>query len=444
MTMPEHAVPEGMISAPAIDTRPKGAHLVQMALVVLGISLVTLAREAFFPLQPFIQHSMALSNQQVALLQGLAIGLPEAVLLVVFGIMSDSVARHYMMRLFVTTCIAGVVLTGLAPGFVSLLCARFLVGVGYAGACAVVMPYIADLAPVPWRGRALAAVFIGQIVSNTIGMDLGANLLPVIDHSAWRHVFPATMEAWRIEHIVAAAAMLLLTLPLLRLVEPRKTPAKRGRFLPRLRSTFQDLLQFRRVLLPVVTAFTLFSAAEIEQQIWSVPLLAKTAQLSVETVSGALGSVLLISSILGVLIGGALCDRTFARYGNTGAVLAMLACYILDLVTSLTTFAHPFALALGLYGLDMVLYTVSQLYGYRLILDIIGSRHAGAGYGMINGLSILVSMGIMPSLVVAVSSHLPGDAALNWAVGVSRFACVLIASLILTLMATRSRRPQDT
>src|ERR1700743_2673301 len=96
------------------------------------------ARTMISPLQEAIRVSMALSDNQMALLQGPVIGVPVALTAIPLGLLIDRHSRSRLLMTFASLSLVGSLLTAFAPNFVCLLLTRCLAGVTALGILPVV------------------------------------------------------------------------------------------------------------------------------------------------------------------------------------------------------------------------------------------------------------------------------------------------------------------
>src|ERR1700679_3573697 len=112
--------------APASPLFPARRGL-QMLLLTLAASAGTFARTAIGPLQETMRSALALSDNQLALLQGPALAVPLVIAAVPLGLIIDRYSRVRLLLIFTGLNMIGNILTAIAPNFASLFAARSLI-----------------------------------------------------------------------------------------------------------------------------------------------------------------------------------------------------------------------------------------------------------------------------------------------------------------------------
>src|SRR6185369_13205286 len=100
--------------------------LFQLALLAVAAWASTYTRVALGPLQEAVKGSLSLSDNQMALAQGMGLALPLALGSVPLGLLADRTSRARMLFIFMVVAPVSCVLTAFASGFTFLLAARSL------------------------------------------------------------------------------------------------------------------------------------------------------------------------------------------------------------------------------------------------------------------------------------------------------------------------------
>ena len=125
-----------------------------------------------------------------------------------FGYLGDRMPRKALIAAGVLVWSIGTVCSGWAPGFVSLLLFRILVGLGEASYGSISPGWIADLYPPATRNLRISIFYMAIPVGSALGYMIGSAMAV---HFGWRSAF-----LW------AGAPGLLLALGLLLLREPER------------------------------------------------------------------------------------------------------------------------------------------------------------------------------------------------------------------------------
>lgn len=105
---------------------------------------------------------------------------------VVFGILADRVGRKKVLQWTIITYSVGTMLSGLAPGFATLLIFRIITGFGVGGEWATGQTYIAETFPPKVRGRYGAFMQTGAPIGIAMASIVGGFVAPAI---GWRACF---------------------------------------------------------------------------------------------------------------------------------------------------------------------------------------------------------------------------------------------------------------
>ena len=219
-----------------------------------------------------------------------------------FGRLGDSRHRPRLIALGVGIWSVATVLGGLAWGFVSLLVARAIMGIGEAAYGSIAPSLLADAFPRGKRGRVFAIFFAAIPIGSALGFVI-ATQMDV--HFGWRSAF-----------FVAGAPGLVLALLLLKMREvPRgaqdagddavlhhaSAPAPAGW------STYAGLLANRPYLITVL-GYAAYTFALGALAFWMVAFLTRMHGVAETTAGTEIGAIALLTGIVGTFAGGWLGD----------------------------------------------------------------------------------------------------------------------------------------
>jgi MFS family permease len=353
---------------------------------------------AFSTVQEAARAELGLSDNQLGLLQGLAVSIPLALLSIPVGLAVDRLNR--VRILFITSAVwtLGTALTAAAPSLPLLFVARMLAGLGANISTAIAISIAADLCLPDQRGRTLLLLTVGKYAGTALAFALTGWLLGLI---------PAGPQAWRSVHLALAGISAVVTAAILLMREPPRLEQEVAAGAP-LRAVAGELWSYRRFLIPLFLGQTAVLIADASAAIWAAPILSRNFNLSPQQFSGWMGAVIFGSGVLGALIGGASADwghRLHRRGGVlTGAVIASLLALpaaLFPLAGTTTTFAIAlFVLLLG--G------TITGLITATAIAVLLPNELRGLCVGSFIAIGGLIAFGAGPSLVAGVSSMLGG------------------------------------
>jgi MFS family permease len=209
-----------------------------------------------------------------------------------FGWLGDRFSRKWLIAIGILVWSLGTVLTGFAPGFVSIICFRVLVGLGEASYATISPSLISDSYGPEKRNNALTIFYVAIPVGAALGTILGG---VIAAKWGWRHAF-----------IWAGAPGLLLALVLLPFAEPQRGQAE-GRSAEATRKpTVRDILNLFRIpdYMLVVLGYTAYTFALGAFGLWGPSFLFRVHGVAVEHAGAFFGAVLVVAGLVGTMIGG--------------------------------------------------------------------------------------------------------------------------------------------
>lgn len=156
-----------------------------VALVTAAIAISYFDRQTLPVAISAIQHNIPISNQQFSYLQTSFL-LSYAALYALGGRLLDRLGTRRGFLIIMLWWSLACALHGFASGFMMLLAARFLLGMGEGGAFPAAVRVVAEWIPPHERSTAVGIINAGTAVGSVLAPPLiGAVLL----HSGWRMVF---------------------------------------------------------------------------------------------------------------------------------------------------------------------------------------------------------------------------------------------------------------
>jgi MFS family permease len=402
-----------------------------MAAVLAFAGLVAyIARLILSPLLDPIRHELRITDSEVSLLQGAAFAIVYAFAALPIGRLAD---RHRRLTILTASAVlwsVGVVGCGLAPGFWSLFGCRLLVGIGEAALVPAGVSMLADTFPIERRGTAVGILMIGCALGVPAAYALGGALLQVAQAGAFAHA-PALGEltAWRQVLVIIGVAGMIVPLLFLSLREPpRKNITD---FDASLRATVARFWGDRKLLLLLYFGMALLSVGDFSLYSWLPSLLSRKFHFPPRTLGLWLGSIIAISSVVGMGLGGILADWA-ARRGGLGARLKVSAISSGLAVAGAMLVSGPRA-DFALVGLGLWIFTSALAFtsAYVGIQTVIPAEHRAVGLGLVAFCNILLGLGLGPTLVAITTEQIFADPqsvgfAISWVASpAGLLACVL-------------------
>ncbi len=263
--------------------------------ILVVLSLINLLnyfdRLIVIPMFPFLKAEFGVSDFRLGLLASVFI-LVNSLAVLPFGLWADRGSRQKIMAFGVLFWSVATLLSGVANRFRALLWARALVGVGEGAYAPAGTAMISDCFPASFRARVQSVFNLGMLVGGVLGLAVGGMLSQWI---GWRWAFFVV----GLPGLVLAVVTYCLRVPMPALAE--KAPAAWA------------LLKIPPYLVVMLGGmFVVFSGATFIT--WGPAFGMRYHHLTVARASAWLGLLVLVGSLAGVLLGGAIADRLQARW----------------------------------------------------------------------------------------------------------------------------------
>jgi MFS family permease len=323
-----------------------------IGLITLAVLAGSAARYVLSPMQELVRADLGLDDNHVALLQGMSIALPTALMSIPLGRLVDRANRTRMLVMLALVCVVGVALTAVAQGFALAFVARMMVGAAVIAAQPTALSLVADLTEASERGRMVTVISIGQALGGSMGYAVAGPLLRWLPAMLSGSAGLASMSPWRLVLLASAAAVLMMSVPLIFMREParRELGLARG---ASLRAALGELKSYQGFLWPLVGGMVTVGMADAAAAIWAVPVLTRSFHQKPEDFGAWLGLLNLVSNVLGAILGGVMADLGQRKQGGRagallgaalGAALSVPAAFF-PVMPDLTWFA----LSMGLF-----------------------------------------------------------------------------------------------
>jgi MFS family permease len=377
------------------------------------------ALSALGPLQETMTHALSLSDNEMALLVGPAMSLPTLLLMLPIGFAIDHYSRARLLLVCAVLSAIGSVLTALAPNLVVLFIARAAVGVAVTAMTIATYSLLADYFAPQQRGRAKAAVVLGQYTGKSAAFALGGVLLALYGPGA---------DGWR-------QAMLWLSIPptivcfiALILREAPRTGTVVSN--PSLKQTLGEIWRFRAVIGPLTLGVAIVDFPFVAALTWAAPVFARNFSLSPDKVGGIIATILMVSGLCGPVIGGTLADWC-QRAGRTRRNMLVLGLLMLISVpASLFAVVTDVTLATALLLLFVISSGASLSMGLTLFTVIVPNELRGVCLSVLTMINLAFAGAVSPLAVSVLSGAMGGPTMLGKALTITCAVAGLISAAI--------------
>jgi MFS family permease len=399
--------------------------LVLTAVAMAGIY----ARTTLGPIQETMRLALALSDNQMALLQGAALAVPLSVAAIPLGMAIDRYSRVRILCLATALSLIGSLCTALSYSFSLLFLSRCLVGFAAPATAIAAFSVLADLFPAAQRGRATMAVVLGQSAGSSSAFALGGELLAVTtgDPDSWRWAMFA-MAAF-------LAPVLILSLTLRE--PPRRDVITKS---PPLREIAPALWRYRGILVVLLGAMCLVNLADGAVLVWAAPALARNFNLPPDRVGTIMAMALLVGGVSGPVVGGIVADVCQSSGGprRTVVVLSLLA--LAGAPMSLFAVMPSVAWAIAPLVVFMALGTAISVMTTAVSIIVIPNELRGLCVSVKFAAAMFFGLGLAPLTVSLLSGSMGGPAMIGKALAVVCSATSILGAV--TFVAGRRYFPK--
>lgn len=405
---------------------PRGAVL---AMLVVAYAFNYLDRQILAILAIPIKGELGLTDQQLALLMGLAFAVFYTGLGVPVAALAERTGRARVLTRALALWSAFTALCGTVTGFWPLFLCRMGVGIGEAGGVAPAHSLIADLFPQEQRGRALALYSFGIPIGSALGFLFGGLI--------------ARQVSWRWAFVVVGVLGLLLAPVFHRVVrEPERSSRPGGSGLAETVGLLRRKRSFWLLALGAASA----SICGYGVASWLPTFLVRSMKFDLGEVSVFLAAVHLVGGLAGVWAGGALGDRLArgdrSKYPLIPAVAFLLALPVFLAGMNSTWVPHTFVLLLIPQALNMA-WLGPVLAAVQALVPASMRATASAAFLFINN---LVGLGFGTFFFGFMSDQLRptyGDESMRYAIYSGLGFYVLAAVLLVMASRTLARDGVD-
>lgn len=296
--------------------RPSAAYWA-LFVIVLATFMTFFDQVVFGMLAERIKHDFGLSDAELGFLAGpasivcyLFVGIPLARL-------ADIYPRKYVLAGGVTVIGTVIALGGIAQSFIQFVGARVFLAAGGSAHAPSSYSLLADAFPPKKLTRAFALLQFGFIGGTTLGPLLGGMLVMITGAWAPTYVAGFRILGWQWIMIGMLPPALVVALLFLTVKEPgRLAPATdapqphAGQSLGRKMLTFMGWDAFQAIRAKPQVYYPLFGALALSAldvfglQFWRVPFMVRTYGWNEGQIGVALGPIVLVGSLAGLLLGG--------------------------------------------------------------------------------------------------------------------------------------------
>jgi MFS family permease len=282
---------------------PTAAYSRYVLALLLAVNLLNyIDRQILYAVFPLIKEDFHLSDTELGFL-GSAFMVCYMVSAPLLGWLGDRMRRARLAAGGLVVWSIATAGAGIAPGYLSLLTARTMVGIGEASFGTVSPGLIADFFSRERRGSMLSYFYLAIPVGSAIGYLLGGVL--------------GQAYGWHAAFLIVGIPGLLLALPVWLLYEPMRGAQERPAGVPAstAKKNYASLFMNRSfVLNTLAMAAMTFAIGGLAQ--WVPTFLYREHGLDVQKANTLFGGITVLAGITGTLTGGWLGDHFQQKHGT--------------------------------------------------------------------------------------------------------------------------------
>jgi len=306
-----------------------------VAILLAAYILAFVDREVIALLVPDIKKTLSISDTRMSFLLGGAF----AVFYTFFGVLiawvADSGNRRWLICCGVAVWSLMTMACGAAMSFPALFAARVGVGAGEAALNPPALSLMKDYFPTDRIGRAIGLYSAGVSSGSGIAFIIGGTVYPAV-HAAGRARWPIVgwVEPWQQMFIWVGLPGLLMSLLILTVREPQRREFLRTGIRPRaapIWTTLRFVGQRWRSFIVLFFALSVLGIMAYGIGFWIPEFLRRTYRLTAAELGGYVrwrGVVVIPVGLIGVVLGGWLCDVLQKRHDD-GYIRVCLLAYVM-------------------------------------------------------------------------------------------------------------------
>ena len=395
---------------PALRSSIGSLLLVSLAMLV-GFTML----QSFGIMAESAKAEMGLSDTDLAIIQGVSAAIPLVLFSIPIGIWVDRWNRVAILIIMALGWTLGTVITAAAPSTTILFLGRMLTAIGTTGGLTAVLSLASDYCRPEQRGRAIVVPNIAKTAGVAAGFTISGLLLGAIAGQQLPNLFDASN--WRSAQWFLALGSAVFILPLFLLREPARHEVEAEPGAP-IKVVLGELKARRAWIIPLFIGQTSVVMADAAAAIWVSPVLERSYHLQPAEFAGWVGAIVLITGIIGSIIGGVVADMGQSSKVRGGLMIGAIAAAALGVPTALFPIMPDVASFAVAFFILTLAGNVTAMVASVALTVWLPNELRGLAIGAFIAIAGLIGFGIAPSLVTLVSGSLGGESYLATALAI--------------------------
>lgn len=379
-----------------------------------------------------LKNEFGITDTQFGLLHGYGFALTFAIFGIPFGRLVDRKNRRNIILFGLLAWSLLTSLSAFAGSYGQLLVLRTGVGIGEAVLGPAAYSLLIDFFEPQKRGRATSIYYMAMAVGGGGSLLLGGLLLSLIPSAGLSLGGMMNLKPWRLLFLFAGLPGLFACLLMLTIREPARRGAIAGDVV-----SFREFLGYvwkhKALLIRISAAGTLAAMAGYGAGAWAPTLLERRFHLPPASTGWPIGGAMIIGSIIGTLLSGAISDRLTKSGKLSARTRPMFFGFVTLLPASVFGLTSAPWLAVLFFGVIVFSVAMVQSATPLALQEAVPANMRGQIVALQYLILALCSIGLGPTLVGAITdAFFQSGAMLGW----SLLTLVLPISLVgLTVCA---------
>jgi MFS family permease len=424
-----------------VSTAPSpqlGNSIWQLLLISLAIMVGFTMMQSFGIMAESAKAELHLSDSALAIVQGVSAAIPLIIFSIPIGIWVDRWNRVVILIIMAAGWTIGTFVTAIASTTAILFAGRLLTAIGTTGGLTAVLSLASDYCLPEQRGRAIVIPNVAKTAGIAAGFTVAGLLLGTFTAHRMPAIFGAT--SWRSAQWVLGIGSALLILPLLLLREPARHEVEAGPSAP-FKVVWKELVGHKNWLIPMFIGQVTVVMADAAAGIWVSPVLQRDYHLQPDSFAGWLGAIVLLTGVVGSVIGGVVADMGQKSRFRGGLLVGSVVAAAIGIPSALFPVMPGVGMFAAAIGALMLAGSVTSMGASVALTVWLPNELRGFAIGAFIAFAGLIGFGLAPSLVTVVSSGLGGEAHLSVALAI--VGVVVSAISVLGYALAISNSPKD-
>jgi MFS transporter, Spinster family, sphingosine-1-phosphate transporter len=385
-----------------------------LIILMLAYSLAYIDRQLLNLLVDPIRHSLAISDTQLSLVQGIAFISAYLIASPLFGRLVDVTNRRNILLLGIVLWCVFTALCGKATTFQGLFLARFGVGASEACVFPVALSMIADRFSAKRMPRAMSVFILGPLLGGGLSLVAGGLVISFARDVHQQFPMLAGFEAWQLAFVlIGLPGILFALLVSLTVREPMRSKVISGSTDERQYSTREAaafLWERRGFYSRILLGVGMLAIVVLGMPAWMPTYLIRAQGMPAALVGFRFGVLVVSFGITGALTGPWI-SRRLERRGYDDAPLrtAAIAMIPMTICCASIPFAPGATGALVAAAGTVFFFSVPTGCMAAALQNVAPSRMRGIVGALYSFFAQLIGFGLGPTLIALVTDHLFGN-----------------------------------